>query len=91
MLRYMHEASGDTVVDRSTLIMIWKGPMKTRLVGGRVTEPLYDGARRSLGLPEDCRDSDLIRHAFAALAGLDVRDHTPKHGGTRPGAGRRKP
>lgn len=64
---------------------------ETRVIGGRVPDPLYEGARLALGLPENVRDSELIRHAFAALAGLDVTAHTPKVGGRRPGAGGKRP
>jgi hypothetical protein len=62
---------------------------ETRVIGGRVPQPLYDGARAALGLPANVKDSDLIRHAFARLAGLDVNQHTPQNGGRRPGAGRK--
>lgn len=66
---------------------------ETRVIGGRVPDPLYEGARLALGLPTGVKDSDLIRHAFAHLAGLDIHQHTPKRGGARPGAGpkRRRP
>jgi len=64
---------------------------ETRVIAGRVPDPLYEGARRALDLPETVKDSDLIRHAFARLAGLDVREHTPRHGGPMPNSGGRRP
>lgn len=64
---------------------------KTRVIGGRVPDPLCEGARLALGLPATVSDSDLIRHAFARLAGLDINEHTPRMGGSRPGAGGRRP
>jgi hypothetical protein len=52
----------------------------TKVFAARVPRPLAEGAREALGLPEDVSDSEFVRRAFAALAGLDVHEHTPRPG-----------
>ena len=57
---------------------------ETEVISARVPRALYDGARQALGLPEDARDTDLIRHAFAAVAGLNPQDFALRPGPKRP-------
>lgn len=47
----------------------------SRVIGARVPEPVFNQARRALGLPEDVPESDVIRAALAHAAGVDVDAH----------------
>lgn len=57
---------------------------ETRVVGARIANPLLDGARTALGLPETSTDTEIVRHALAKLAGLDARDYARPPGRPRP-------
>jgi hypothetical protein len=56
--------------------------VETEHVTLRVPVALVRMAREALGRP-DVSDSDLLRTGLAALAGVDVRDWTPRPGRPR--------